>query len=604
MPAPGYGLAPYGVLPYGDPPARGLPTVQVLLDDGTGAFPFDITSKVRLSDGISWSSGVTDERSTLQAHTLTLTLDDSDGRFTYGSTVLADPSPIRLHQKVRLLVNGEARFTGQVTSWPVEWRPAVQQAFAQISASDLMALAERRTVRSMLEEEILYDRPVGGYYTLGDAEGSTAAADSSGQNASALTMAGAGTDVVFGTATGPTTDGLTAATFAAAGKHLTRSVTVGEEHGFELHFLTNGTAAVLLEVGTLKIEVDAAGNLSATSPTLGTQVVAANAWNNTTHHVALYRDATSLQVRTTVGGGATLTHLGDHSSAGTYTLKLGQGACVISHFAITTSAAIVDSTRAGQRQKFWASAVTFSDMAEALARFVGSTITMLSATTLQIPTAGVNGKSVAECLRGMALAESGVMWVGGSGGILYRSRDGVSDNAAAAAATTHPAGDLSGSERFVTDDAGTVTYIEVSREGGSPIILHNVGLEEQVGRYAESLAGLMVATDDDARNVASWRLTQYGAPPIRCPQLTIDGVTALGSLPSSDLGIHIEITDLPSQTPGGGTANFITLGRSESISARDWLVSHNVVPHTLYLGGWVVEDIVRGVLGETTKLTF
>ena len=60
----------------------GLPTMLVLLDDGSATYPYDITAYVRLVDGFSWSRGRPDEQSSVSPGTLSITLDNTDSRFT------------------------------------------------------------------------------------------------------------------------------------------------------------------------------------------------------------------------------------------------------------------------------------------------------------------------------------------------------------------------------------------------------------------------------------------------------------------------------------------------------------------------------------------
>ncbi|MCC7268780.1 MAG: hypothetical protein IT546_15780, partial [Caulobacteraceae bacterium] len=69
----------------------GLPTLLVELDDGSGTFPYDITEYVSLSSG--WSIGPhgrPDELQEVQATSLNLTLDNTDGRFTLGAALYND----------------------------------------------------------------------------------------------------------------------------------------------------------------------------------------------------------------------------------------------------------------------------------------------------------------------------------------------------------------------------------------------------------------------------------------------------------------------------------------------------------------------------------
>ena len=190
----------------------GLPTtIELKLDDGTGTFPYDITSRLRLKDGgYTVTRGRQDEISEVTAGQLAATLKNNDGGMTLGSTVLASPSPVKLDQKVRLrtTVNGvtRTRFIGYLDQLPVEWPGGKQLSLAKIGATDAQARAERWPLRSIVEQEIGADLPWA-YYNLGEAEGSTAAADSSGNQAPSLAITGTGAGVVFGAATGSAVDG-------------------------------------------------------------------------------------------------------------------------------------------------------------------------------------------------------------------------------------------------------------------------------------------------------------------------------------------------------------------------------------------------------------
>lgn len=82
----------------------GAPTLRLLLDDGTGAFPYDITAYLRKKDGYELSRGRGDELADVTAGQLSsLTLNNTDGRFTPGSTLIASPSPIVADQQIRLV---------------------------------------------------------------------------------------------------------------------------------------------------------------------------------------------------------------------------------------------------------------------------------------------------------------------------------------------------------------------------------------------------------------------------------------------------------------------------------------------------------------------
>ena len=115
----------------------GLPTVQVLLDAATNdrSFPHDITGFVSLDAGIGISTrGRSDELSAAQPVTCTLTLDNTDGRFSLGA---ATYGALDVNRLIRVKVNGVNRFTGFVQSWPVAWpNGGPGLATAAITATD------------------------------------------------------------------------------------------------------------------------------------------------------------------------------------------------------------------------------------------------------------------------------------------------------------------------------------------------------------------------------------------------------------------------------------------------------------------------------------
>lgn len=61
-----------------------FPTVQVLLDDGTGTFPYDVSTYTETPGDLTQSRGRPDEFSDVSPGALALILDDTDSRFSVG----------------------------------------------------------------------------------------------------------------------------------------------------------------------------------------------------------------------------------------------------------------------------------------------------------------------------------------------------------------------------------------------------------------------------------------------------------------------------------------------------------------------------------------
>ena len=161
-------------------------------------------------DGIQITRGRSDEISGIEPSVCTVTLDNSDGRFTPRNAAGAYYPNVKRGRPLRVTVTHDGvdyvRFTGYVAQWPVQWPTAVDSvSYVTITAVSRTArLGRGNELRSVIEEEILADGPIA-YYTLGEPAEATQAFDSSG-NGLTLAQVGSGADVIFGEATGPGTD--------------------------------------------------------------------------------------------------------------------------------------------------------------------------------------------------------------------------------------------------------------------------------------------------------------------------------------------------------------------------------------------------------------
>lgn len=121
-----------------------------------------------------------------------------------------------------------------------------------------------------------------------------------------------------------------------------------------------------------------------------------------------------------------------------------------------------------------------------------------------------------------------------------------------------------------------------------------------------SQTGLYLAGDDEALGLAQWLLLQYQIPNLRVTSIVVNGElnpTSLWSiLLASEISDKIEVIVRP---PGGGFID--QYARIEAIqhviSPESWLITYQ-----LSLAGedayWVLNDSVRSVLGSTSKLAF
>lgn len=104
----------------------------------------DVSDYVELKDALSITYGRTDEISVADANQLTLTLDNTDARFTYGNASSPYYPNLKIGRPIRVTAIIDAveyvRFTGYVNEWPTEWPSGGEEySTASISASSRLS---------------------------------------------------------------------------------------------------------------------------------------------------------------------------------------------------------------------------------------------------------------------------------------------------------------------------------------------------------------------------------------------------------------------------------------------------------------------------------
>jgi len=600
-------------------PGADSPATQVLLDDasGGGTWPYDITTYVELQYGYSNPRGRSDEVGDVQPSTLGMTLNNSDGRFTLGTTG-GGYGTINTDRRIQVkeTVSGvtTTRFTGYVQDWPVEWPGGSPgYAVATINAVDRLPRLNRRVLRSIVEQEILLDSPLA-YYTLGEPAGSTSAADSSGAGAPNLTMVGSGTAVVFGTATGPGTDGLTAATFSGSGPFSGWFLTAGLATSpalVECFFTTaaapagDASAILALDDGSSVTAVcvlsdgkvglvreDGSGFRPASSPVVTGGELHHVAWNTSTG--TLYVDGTSFgssvtasRTRLTVGGALPGTVEEYHRFNG-----------VIAHvaaYATAPSAARVlahvqagDDGFAGERS---------DQRVSRLALYANiPTADQVLATGVQtnVPHFDITGMSPTAAMQEVVNSEDGLLFLRGDGKLVFQNR--THRGAQVTPDLTITADAMGANDRFTGDMQRIINTATVTRSGGAGAYAVNAASLAAHEQYPTSM-DLKVATDAEATDRANWEANAYPEPLPRLGSLTLDllgqTVAVQQAVMALELSDRIRITDLPAQTPGGTTADLVVEGWTETVSSTQWTMQLNVTPWAPN-AVWVLEDPIYG----------
>lgn len=586
----------------------GLPNTRFYLDDGTGTFPDDITLYVRLSDGFSITRGRADTENAPTASVLNLVVNNATGAFTPGATVLANPTTIKVDQRIKVVetVNGTAftRFVGYVKTWAVSWLDVAETtSIVRITATDAQAKAERRVLRSFSEEEILATSP-NWLYPLQEPSDATSAGDTSSNQHASLTQAGGGASVAFG----DTSAGWTGAKFAA-GKYLTNGETFTVDASTVVTYIVKfrtstipGNIAVLIggyfrdDKDLLAVNGNFSGALSSslgnalggggTVVTDGLDHVAALVLNAGTG--AMYLDGAAISDATVTPGSATL-RIGD-GFVGDISYVAAIPSALSGAQVLTISQALLNSFA----NESGTARIT------RLAGYAGISTGTLDTSLTSVPAGDIAGQTAWQAIQDVADAEMGVAYIAGDGTLTFHNRQRV---------TTKAAPDLTQSSSVkpdaepVTDDQDLLNYLEVSSSVTQAVqVVRNASSETAHGRYSDSKTYL-VSTDGEALDRGNWLVATRAEPGTagRYPGLTINlyGLTPVQQaqiLTAIDQGCWLRLVNMPSQTIGGTTVDAVIEGYTETQNGDTWELSCNVVTKTtFYPPVWILGTSALGV---------
>jgi len=513
------------------------------------------------------------------------------------------------------------RCTLYVQDWPTEW-PGGSQAYAvaTITAVDRMSRLNRRVLRSVIEQEILLDTSSpsarAGYYTLGEPAGSTSAADSSGKSSPNLVSTGSGTAVVFGNATGPGTDSLTAATFAG-GKYLRNGLDFGDAFysaTIECFFsVASGNGGNLLDgspdSSATSLAVDAGTGHVVWTPTTGSTISTSTSYaDSAVHHAAVICDASGSGTAELfvdgVSQGSTSGTIADFDD-----LRVGRDFTgSISHVFILETATALSSTRVIAHANAGLNGFNTERSDQRIARYASyaniptADQTLETGVQVNVPHFDITGMSPTAAMQEVVNSEDGLLFLRGDGKLVFQNR--THRAAQVAADLTITADAMGPNDRFTGDMQRIVNTATVTRAGGAGGYAENADSIATHEQYPTSM-DLKVATDDEATDRASWEANAYPEPLQRLGSLTLDlfsqTVTIQASAQALELSDRIQITGLPNQV--SSTADLIAEGWTETVSISAWGMQFNASPWTPN-AVWVLDDTTYSVLGTTTRLSF
>jgi hypothetical protein len=620
----------------------------------------DVTAYVEAQQSISITRGRQDEISTIQASTLTLTLNNTDGRFTPEYAAGAYYPNVKLGRPIRVQAvpagggTTQTLFLGYVTDWPVDWPGGSQaQSRVTIAASSRMArLGLSAPFKSIIEEEILQDSPAL-YFPMGEPDNATEAGNVVPVRTERLSIvqAGSGGTLEFGQGTGPGTDDLSAPTFtrvdASNGKFLrtqppsplstatgtislamsvffNSTVTSGRANLMVLRPNTGGPILHLF-LNDGKVCGEAANGISNVYPTT---VVADGA----THHAAVRAEISGTtvtcsvivdQVATTgaggtwpwtsggvaffpnfgaleVGGIGPLPDLGITVATGVFDGTLAHAAVWAQAGAAPTNARFTTHWHAGTDGFTSDSSDTRIDRYARLAGIPTAEIDTETGVTTSIAHQDTTGKTPISAMEQVAVAEAGVLFDGRDGVLTFHARS-HRYNAASSFTLDVSAGDVEVGYAPSLDGQRVTNDVAASRPNGVEIRVSDQASITEYGYYRESI-DLLLTSDNEVQSRADWHVSRFATPRVSVPAVSVDlgtcSASLIVSLLAADIGTRFAVTGLPSQAPAS-TGNYFIEGVTYDIGVGSFRVGFNTSP-VLQTAAWVLDSSTYSVLDTTT----
>ena len=622
----------------------GVPDLKVEFaptDDASTTSPtwVDITSYVRMSAGVSFERGRNDERATAQPGQMTLTLNNTSGRFTPNlATGAYHPLRIRCPIRVSFKPPGAGAYTvmwtGLVDQWSPDWSGG--RATCRVQASDRLAVLQRQTLQAWETHQHLFTGATLLWPFTEDAGATTVGETATGttQNTLTLTAVGSSGSGEVGVGALPIDSGTVAAftpTDASNGYNFTGTTSI---------------AATPVASSAVSVLMNATTNPAATSYML--TLASANNYRLdvgvTTTGRAYVRllDPGSL-VLATVTGTSTIT-TGDWQQVGAtlsasgsaWSLKLYVNGTQESSTATTTTdqnlpalgatatvGGTVGAMYSGQLSHacYWSApatlALTMTEARKAITGAVGETSTarhericdfagVTSGTVgTGLSTLGpqpIRGRSVLEALGDVADAELSPLYATPAGVPTLASRDERYNAAVALSVTRH---DIATNVEFVVNDQNLINDVRGSRPGG-PELRHTAA--SSVSRYGTKSDTVQLILQDDTQlaAVVEWNATTTSEPAPRTSRLEIDAWVKQATVTLTDclaltIGSRVQVTSLPAEAPAA-TLDLFTEGMSDVFNTGGWTRTLNTSAVGQSGAVWQLDDATYSVLDSTTIL--
>lgn len=580
----------------------------------------DVSTYVELDQGMTIDYGRTDELSTADANTLSLTLDNKDGRFTWGNAASPYYPNVKIGKPIRVTatVGGVdyVRFTGLVDEWPVEW-PGESATFATASITASSRLGRLGLSSPLVNslDRVMVDIPPDLYWPLwesaspgyeieGRAEplrrslasvefGIDPSGDDSFECDGRLVVkeaAGSG---------GGGMGGLTAEfspaipfsgniTFGLFVKNLNPRPFTGGNLFFIGFLPEDGTGAVSMafdrnEYSTHPTELDGVHHLAFTREQT----------SPTTFTLTNYLDGEV--IRTTSGSASPYSSL-IRASIG---LASDEQTTMFGRFAmwdrVLTSdeiAAVAGAGLAGFRGD------TTDERVQRIAAWSGIPLAEVSTTPSRITLAGLphEGAQAAAVLRDAEAAEGGVLHDDRDGNLVLRPRG--DRYYVVSSASIEMSSHLVGGYAPKVDRQGLANIGTGKGPAGDEFFYEDAASRADYGD-ADYSAETSALDPDEPLQLVAWRINANSEPRPRVPAIQLS-VFDFFDFPATvldfDIGSKISLLNGPVQAPNATQADYFIEGYSEAMGPGTWTLSPNLTPVTLEDSVFTLNNATYGVL--------
>ncbi|MEU8055718.1 hypothetical protein [Microbispora bryophytorum] len=592
-------------------------TVELLID---GVWT-DITTDVLVRDGITITRGRRDEGVQTDPSRCSLSIKNTGGKYSPRNPNSIYYGKIGRNTQIRIKVDGEVRFHGEVSSWPPKWDVSGNDVWTPIEAAGITRrLGQGSTVlSSTMYRGLTYpeatDTPVA-YWPCEDAKGSTALASAT-PGGSPMRIKGAPTLAQFG-------DFVASAPIPLlsdsewTGTVPTYTVTGETQVRFLLHVPSTGTVnnQTIIRIrtqGTAKLWHLNYG----TGGALQLQAFAGDNGGGVLDTGMVSFDIDGKLLRVSIE----LTENGSNIDWAVATLEVGQevGAVyfgTLNSYSVGPISQIIVSPEGGIDDvaighiSVQSAVTTLFDLAgqlagwhsepagrriERLCEEEGIPFTSVGDLDDTEPLGTQRSATLMELLIDAAQADDGILYEPRDEfGLAYRTRSGMY-NQSATAELDYSDGHLSPPLEPIDDDQGVVNDVTVSRYDGSsarytkdsgPLSVSDP--PNGVGRYDDSIT-LNVRDDARLADQASWRIHVGTVDEARYPTITVSmsnseiqsNSTVKNGLIDLDIGDRITIDSLPEWIPPGLISQ-LALGFTETLEPYVWQIDVNCVPESPY----------------------